>query len=69
MVLAGKVNKEIVSLISKYGGKASLVCRARTGTCSLPEEGRGGEDNQEIDLGHVGEVEKSIPRSSGSCAK
>ena len=35
MVLAGKVNKEIVSLISKYGGKA-VGLSARTGICSLP---------------------------------
>ena len=34
MVLAGKVNKEIVSLISKYGARP-LGCRARTGICSL----------------------------------
>lgn len=57
MVLVGKVNQEIVSLISRYGGKAVglsgkdgnlLISRKH-----LPEKGH--------DLGFVGEIEKVNP--------
>jgi acetylglutamate kinase len=58
MVLAGKINKEIVALINQFGGKAIglsgqdgrlLVARKKV----LPEEG--------IDLGFVGEIETINP--------
>lgn len=65
MVLVGKVNQEIVSLINKYGGKAVglsgkdgnlIVARRRRGAVgqSLAAEG-------EVDLGFVGDVESVNP--------
>jgi acetylglutamate kinase len=62
MVLAGKVNKEIVSLISKYGGKAVGLSGKDGNMIIARKKVVMGEDNQEIDLGHVGEVEKINPQ-------
>jgi len=62
MVLAGKVNKEIVSLISKYGGKAVGLSGKDGNMLIARKKVVVGEDNQEIDLGHVGEVEKINPQ-------
>ncbi|NMB16211.1 MAG: acetylglutamate kinase [Firmicutes bacterium] len=62
MVLAGKVNKEIVSLISKYGGKAVGLSGKDGNMIIARKKVVVGEDNQEIDLGHVGEVEKINPQ-------
>lgn len=62
MVLAGKVNKEIVSLISKYGGKAVGLSGKDGNMIIARKKVVVGEDNQEIDLGHVGEVEKIDPQ-------
>ena len=66
MVLGGLVNKEIVSLINKNGGKAigltgkdgSLIRARKLLMKSIPAEGLPSEI---IDLGHVGEVESIDP--------
>jgi len=64
MVLVGKINQEIVSLINKYGGKAVglsgkdgnlIVARKRKGI--VPALNGGGE----VDLGYVGDVESINP--------
>ena len=62
MVLGGHVNKEIVSLINKHGGKAvgltgqdSHFIRAR----KMMLKDNQGENN--IDIGQVGEIEKIDP--------
>lgn len=64
MVLVGKINQEIVSLINKYGGKSIglsgkdgnlIVARRRT-------EGHATVDGPgEVDLGYVGDVESINP--------
>jgi len=66
MVLGGLVNKEIVSLINKHGGKAvgltgkdgGLIRARKLVMKSLPAEGLPSEI---IDIGHVGEVESISP--------
>lgn len=65
MVLVGKVNQEIVSLINKYGGKAVglsgkdgnlIVARRRRGAVGQSPAAEG-----EVDLGFVGDVESVNP--------
>src|SRR5690606_36046832 len=65
MVLVGKVNKELVALINRYGGKAVglsghdgnlVVARKRTAS-------RGGADGEGVDLGFVGDVEAINPET------
>ncbi len=61
MVLAGKVNKEIVTLINQLGGKGIGLCGKDAGLIIarpkvLPEAESEGDD-----LGHVGEVESVNP--------
>jgi acetylglutamate kinase len=66
MVLGGLVNKEIVSLINKHGGKAvgltgkdgGLIRARKLLMKSVPAEGLPSEI---IDIGHVGEVESIDP--------
>jgi acetylglutamate kinase len=66
MVLGGLVNKEIVSLINKHGGKAvgltgkdgGLIRARKLVMKSAPAEGLPSEI---IDIGHVGEVESIDP--------
>ena len=66
MVLGGLVNKEIVSLINKHGGKAvgltgkdgGLIRARKLVMKSVPAEGLPSEI---IDIGHVGEVESISP--------
>jgi acetylglutamate kinase len=66
MVLGGLVNKEIVSLINKHGGKAvgltgkdgGLIRARKLVMKSVPAEGLPSEI---IDIGHVGEVESIDP--------
>ena len=66
MVLGGLVNKEIVSLINKNGGKAigltgkdgGLIRARKLFMKSIPAEGLPSEI---IDIGHVGEVESIDP--------
>lgn len=62
MVLTGKVNKDIVTLINQFGGKAiglsgkdGNLIKAKKKTVTVP-----GENGEEVlvDLGHVGEVDK-----------
>ena len=59
MVLAGKVNKEIVALINRHGGRAIGLCGkdgdlllARKLTLKVNENGKASE----VDIGQVGEV-------------
>jgi acetylglutamate kinase len=65
MVLVGKINSNIVSLIAKCGGKAVgisgndgnlIIARKMT-----PQKVSVGGREQEIDLGHVGEIEEINP--------
>lgn len=66
MVLGGLVNKEIVSLINKHGGKAvgltgkdgGLIRARKLVMKSMPADGLPSEI---IDIGHVGEVESISP--------
>lgn len=66
MVLVGKINQEIVSLINKYGGKSvglsgkdgNLIVAKRRVTYASTSDGEPGE---EIDLGYVGDVESVNP--------
>jgi acetylglutamate kinase len=66
MVLGGLVNKEIVSLINKHGGKAvgltgkdgGLIRARKLVMKSAPAQGLPSEI---IDIGHVGEVESIDP--------
>ena len=66
MVLGGLVNKEIVSLINKHGGKAvgltgkdgGLIRARKLVMKSAPA---GGLPSEIIDIGHVGEVESIDP--------
>jgi acetylglutamate kinase len=66
MVLVGRVNKEIVSLINQCGGRAVglsgkdgqlLLCRK----IHLPNEPQSGGQGEVVDLGNVGEVEEVNP--------
>jgi acetylglutamate kinase len=65
MVLVGKINSNIVSLIAKCGGKAvgisgndgNLIIARKMTPQRVSVEGR----EQEIDLGHVGEIEVINP--------
>lgn len=66
MVLGGTVNKQIVNLINKNGGRAvgvtgkdGLLIRARklTRNNNRQEESAGLHASEIIDIGHVGEVE------------
>jgi acetylglutamate kinase len=65
MVLVGKINSNIVSLIAKCGGKAvgisgndgNLIIARKMTPQKVSVEGR----EQEVDLGHVGEIEEINP--------
>lgn len=65
MVLLGKVNRQIVSLINQFGGKAvglsgkdaSLFQARRKGPQPVP----GGAPGERVDLGRVGEITKVNP--------
>ncbi len=65
MVLVGKINSNIVSLIAKCGGKAvgisgndgSLILARRMTPQKVRFEGK----EEEVDLGHVGEIEEINP--------
>jgi len=66
MVLVGKVNKEIVSLINQYGGHAvglsgmdGGLIRARK--LWIPRQGKEGQEKELLDIGQVGEVESINP--------
>jgi len=65
MVLVGKINSNIVSLIAKSGGKGvglsgndgNLIIAKRM----VPKRVRVGGEEHEVDLGHVGEIEEISP--------
>jgi len=64
MVLAGKINKEIVANIHRYGGKAIGLCgkdgqliEARKKVVRIEENGVG----KDLDLGFVGQVQRVNP--------
>lgn len=66
MVLGGLVNKEIVNLINRHGGKAIgitgkdgdfIYARKINITRAMPE----GQSSEIIDIGHVGEVQSIDP--------
>jgi len=66
MVLAGKINKEIVSLIHQNGGHAvglsgmdGGLIRARK--LWIPRRGKDGQEKEPLDIGQVGEVESICP--------
>jgi len=67
MVLVGKINKEIVSLINQHGGHAvglsgidGGLIRARK--LWIPRRGKDGSDKELLDIGLVGEVEAVNPK-------
>lgn len=55
MVLAGKVNKELVSLINQNNGKAIGICGIDGGMLKVKKK------ESEVDLGFVGEITKVDP--------
>jgi len=55
MVLVGKTNKEIVSLISQKGGKAIGICGIDDNMIECDKLTKT-DDGQEIDLGYVGDI-------------
>jgi len=66
MVLVGKINKEIVSLVNQHGGRAvglsgidGGLIRARKLWISRP--GEDGQEKELLDIGQVGEVEAIHP--------
>ena len=61
MVLGGQVNKQIVSLINRHGGRAVGLTGKDGGMISARKMKLAGSDAQENDLGQVGEVESIDP--------
>ncbi|MFB3883606.1 MAG: acetylglutamate kinase [Thermodesulfobacteriota bacterium] len=66
MVLVGKVNKELVTLINQQGGKAVGLSGKDGGLITakklrLAKSGGKGEDPEMIDIGMVGEVKEVNP--------
>ncbi|AEV67214.1 acetylglutamate kinase [Acetivibrio clariflavus] len=57
MVLVGKTNKEIVSLLNKMGGKAIGLCGI-DGNLIECEQYKANVDGKDIDLGYVGKITK-----------
>ncbi|HXN06225.1 MAG TPA: acetylglutamate kinase [Nitrospiria bacterium] len=61
MVLGGTINKEIVSLISRHGGRA-VGLTGKDGNLITARKYKGGKNGEDVvDLGLVGEVEKIDP--------
>lgn len=60
MVLVGKTNKEIVSLINQKGGKAIGICGIDDNMIEC-EKLTKTDDGQEIDLGYVGNIVRINP--------
>jgi acetylglutamate kinase len=65
MVLVGKINDGIVSLIAKFGAQA-VGLSGNDGNLMIAEKMalqkvRNGEEEQEVDLGYVGEIEDVNP--------
>jgi len=62
MVLGGQVNKQIVSLINRHGGRAVGLTGKDGGLISARKMKLSGGDTEGNDLGQVGEVESIDPR-------
>ena len=61
MVLGGQVNKQIVSLINRHGGRAVGLTGKDGGMISARKMKLSGSDQEDHDLGQVGEVESIDP--------
>lgn len=61
MVLAGKLNKDIVSRINKHGGKA-VGLSGKDANLIMAEKKYIEKDGEKIDIGYVGKVKKINPR-------
>ncbi len=61
MVLGGQVNKQIVSLINRHGGRAVGLTGKDGGMISARKMKLAGSDAEASDLGQVGEVESIDP--------
>ncbi len=62
MVLGGQVNKQIVSLINRHGGRAVGLTGKDGGLITARKMQLSGDDSELNDLGQVGEVESIDPR-------
>ena len=62
MVLGGQVNKQIVSLINRHGGRAVGLTGKDGGLITARKMKLAGGDSKSNDLGQVGEVESIDPR-------
>ena len=62
MVLGGQVNKQIVSLINRHGGRAVGLTGKDGGLITARKMKLAGNDSASNDLGQVGEVEAIDPR-------
>ncbi len=62
MVLGGQVNKQIVSLINRHGGRAVGLTGKDGGLITARKMKLVGKDSENNDLGQVGEVESIDPR-------
>jgi acetylglutamate kinase len=62
MVLGGQVNKQIVSLINRHGGRAVGLTGKDGGLIAARKMKLAGGDTEGNDLGQVGEVESIDPR-------
>ena len=60
MVLAGRINKEIVSLANKFGSQAIGIC-GKDGSLIEAEDYKLA-DSAEVDLGYVGQVQQINPK-------
>jgi len=61
MVLGGQVNKQIVSLINRHGGRAVGLTGKDGGLITARKMKLAGDDAGSLDLGQVGEVESIDP--------
>jgi acetylglutamate kinase len=62
MVLGGQVNKQIVALINRHGGRAVGLTGKDGGLITARKMRLSGDDSKINDLGQVGEVESIDPR-------
>jgi acetylglutamate kinase len=61
MVLAGRINKEIVAAVSAHGGRAVGLCGADAGLIRANRRAHVLPDGRTIDLGRVGDVKAVDP--------
>lgn len=64
MVLAGSINKEIVSSISAHGGRAVGLCEGDAGLVRATRRHHVLPNGREIDLGRVGDVKGGGSRAA-----